>query len=432
MDAPNVSYEMDGAVSAPAGLLATAVGCGSNTAPAASPASPASPAAPAAPGASADVAPAGSTATEEEDESMADLKEHHRHHHHGGFAMFIAMSLDSLGTTPDQDAAIKKIQADMRAKMLPAHDAEKSLLSTLADGVAAGKIDQAKVAAAIAQVSSSAAGVHDAVADSLNQLHAALTPPERVALVDKVEAHIDVWRQANSEDEPAEKDAHGGHLGKLTKELGLSPDQVEKIRASFKSSGASAPAHFDATEAEAHLKAFGAAFESDTFDAKTLTTGGPANAHIATWGATRMVRLYAATSVLSCPNNARSSPTRCASTRTTSKRQRIREEHCHEPNPIDLVLQDVHRRPAPRARALVLACASREGSCAQYIAPRRRPRPTSQHGTTLSNYEGRAVYFYNNNWYYRDAHGWNYYHTEPAYLHDRRAHVTVNRYHYHR
>jgi Spy/CpxP family protein refolding chaperone len=298
-------------------LLVGALGCGSNAPPAASPSATPAPsaatsAAPgtttsATPAASSDVAAAGpAQADAEEDESMGDLKEHHRHHHHGGFAMFISMSLDSLGTTPEQEAAIAKIQTDMRAKMLPAHDAEKVVLSTLADGIVAGKIDHAKVDAAIAKLSAAAAGVHDAVADSLDQLHATLTPPQRTALVDKVEAHLEVWHKANAEDEPAERDAHGGQLGQLAKELSLSPEQVEKIRASFKTSVSSGTVHFDSNEAEAHLKAFGTAFEADAFEAKSLSTGGPANAHIATWGATRMARFYeAATPVLTAAQRAK-------------------------------------------------------------------------------------------------------------------------------
>jgi len=245
-------------------LVASAVGCGSST-PAAT--------APAGSAATSDVAPAGPVAVDDEDESTADLKEHHRHHHHGGFAMFIAMSLDSLGTTAEQAAAITKIQSDMHAKMQPAHDAEKNVLSVLADGVAAGNVDKAKVDA---------------------------------ALVDKVEAHFDVWHHANAEDETADRDAHGGHLGKLAKEVGLSPDQVERIRASYKSSIAGGGVHFDRKEGEAHLQAFGKAFASDTFDAKTLTTGTAANAHIATWGMTRTARFYeAATPVLTADQRTR-------------------------------------------------------------------------------------------------------------------------------
>ncbi len=200
-------------------VLAAALGCGSSTPQASAPAATAAtpdaapgPVSEAAPDASAateappEVAPAGTEAVEDEDdEPTADLREHHRHHHHGGFAMFIAMSLDALGTTPDQTAAIAKIQADMRAKMQPARDAEKGVLTVLADGVAAGKVDKKKVDAAIGKVTAAAAGLHAAVADSLNELHGVLTPSQRTALIEKVEAHFDVWAGANSEDESAGK-----------------------------------------------------------------------------------------------------------------------------------------------------------------------------------------------------------------------------------
>lgn len=262
----------------PAALL-LALNCGGSTPPAASPGA-------------GDVAASG-PAVDAEDESTAELAAHHRHHHHGGYAMFIAMSLDSLGTTPEQEAGIKKIQADLHAKMHPAHEAEKAVILALADGIAAGTIESAKLDGAIATLSTAAAGVHDAVADSLNELHALLTPEQRVALVDKVQAHFAVWHEANVTEETPEKDKRGGHLGKLSKELGLSTDQVEKIRTNFKTASGSAP-HFDKGEAEAHLKAFGAAFVSDKFDAKAVLTGGPASAHLATFGVSRMTRFYSA------------------------------------------------------------------------------------------------------------------------------------------
>src|SRR5580693_8355726 len=55
-----------------------------------------------------------------DDEGAADLSEHHRHHHHGGVTMFIAMSLDSLGISPEQQTVVEKVQADLFAKMAPA------------------------------------------------------------------------------------------------------------------------------------------------------------------------------------------------------------------------------------------------------------------------------------------------------------------------
>jgi hypothetical protein len=71
---------------------------------------------------------------------------------------------------------------------------------------------------------------------------------------------------------------------------------------------------------------------------------------------------------------------------------------------------------------------------AQYIAP--PPPPPAYIATTQPEYfEGRPVYLYNGQWYYRDEHGWNYYRNEPPYLRDRRAHWNEGyrgRYHYHR
>src|SRR5580658_6163621 len=168
-------------------LLATSsavVACAEEGASAPPPATP--------PTASAATAP---TASPEDDQSSADLGEHHRHHHHGGVTMFIAMSLDSLGVSKDQAAAIEKIQGDLFAKMEPAHVAEQNVLNVLADGIAAGTIDGAKVDAAIDGVKAASAGLHEATIDALNQLHAALTPEQRAALVDKVEAHWEVWKK---------------------------------------------------------------------------------------------------------------------------------------------------------------------------------------------------------------------------------------------
>jgi hypothetical protein len=64
------------------------------------------------------------------------------------------------------------------------------------------------------------------------------------------------------------------------------------------------------------------------------------------------------------------------------------------------------------------------------------PPPDAYIATTQPEYyEGRPVYFYNGNWYYRDERGaWSYYRNEPAYLRDRRAHWNEGnrRYHYRR
>jgi Spy/CpxP family protein refolding chaperone len=129
------------------------------------------------------------TSSQADDDAAADVTEHHRHHHHGGVTMFIAMSLDTLAASPEQRAAIERIQGDLFQEMEPARAAEAAVLQTLADGIAAGTIDATKVNAALAQLTAASSSLHDAAAEALNQLHAVLTPEERAALVDKVEAH---------------------------------------------------------------------------------------------------------------------------------------------------------------------------------------------------------------------------------------------------
>ena len=264
-------------------------------------------------GGGAATAPPPTTATSaqpEDDEPAADLTEHHRHHHHGGVTMFIAMSLDTLGATPEQTAVIEKIQADLFAKMEPAHAAETVRVTTLADGIAAGAIDQAKVDAALAQVAASSGAVHEASADALNQLHNALTPEQRSTLVDKVEAHWAVWKRVNAEQETAGQDSNHdgqispsemGHLEKLGKELSLTADQTDKAKAAFSTRMQTGGVKFDPAQVEAHIQEFGTAFKADKFDAKSLQHASGANSHVAGWGARRMAHFFAAVTPVLTP-----------------------------------------------------------------------------------------------------------------------------------
>jgi Spy/CpxP family protein refolding chaperone len=223
-------------------------------------------------------APAAGVSAEEED-AATGLLEHHRRHHHGGVTLLIAMSLDTLGVSPEQRTAVEKIRRELHARMEPARAAEQSLLGTLADGLAGGTIDSAKVDAAVSQLSSAAATVNEATTEALNQLHAVLTPPQRVALVDKLEAHWSVWQKANTEE--------SDRLAQLTVDLGLAPGQLDGIRATLAERTKVAP-RFDAQEVAAYVHAFGDAFKAPTFDAKTLPTGGPATAHMIAWGGAYM------------------------------------------------------------------------------------------------------------------------------------------------
>jgi Spy/CpxP family protein refolding chaperone len=265
-----------------------------SAAPSAAPSGAASapPPAASAPAESAASTPAGPAP--EDEEVSADLGEYHRHHHHGGVTIFIAMSLDSLGVAPEQAAKIEKIQGDLFAQVEPAHVAEQKVLNILADGIASGKIDEAKLKGAIEGLKAASAGGHAATVKSLNELHALLTPEQRAALVDKVDAHWDAWKNSNNQEEAAGDEAHPGHLDRVAKDLELTPDQVTKIRATFAERLNKHPLKFDASQVDAHIQEFATAFNSDKFDAKALKHATFAHQHLAVWGAWRMAHFYEA------------------------------------------------------------------------------------------------------------------------------------------
>jgi uncharacterized membrane protein len=239
-------------------------------------------------------------AQEPADDVAMALMEHHRYHHHGGVTLFIAMSLDTIAVAPEKSATIAPIRAELVASMNPGRVAEQALLTTLADGLAAGTIDTAKVDAGVADVTTAARSVHDRTEDALNQLHAALSPAERAALADKVVAHWAVWKRVNG-DETGAAPREGGHLATLASELDLTADQVNQIEAAMARDTKAVPP-LDPKEIDAELRAFGEAFRRDTFDAKALIAADEANAHMVGWAAAHLAHFVEAVGPVLAPD----------------------------------------------------------------------------------------------------------------------------------
>jgi Spy/CpxP family protein refolding chaperone len=245
-------------------------------------------------------APTGSAQVVGADDAVNEALRNYHRHHHGGLTSFISMAIDTLGLDEAKKASITKIQSDLRAKMAPTHDAEHDLLSALADGVAAGKIDTAKVDAAVEKVATASAGIHAATADALTQLHDALAPVERAALIDKVKAHWEVWQKVNVEQKAGSKEK-GGHLAKLTETLSLTPDQVDKITTALGPDAPITPKN-DPKTADAHIQAFSTAFLADKFDPKSLAPPATAAAgHVARQGGARLAHFYEAVTPVLTP-----------------------------------------------------------------------------------------------------------------------------------
>jgi Spy/CpxP family protein refolding chaperone len=230
----------------------------------------------------------------DEDEFAAGLMVQHRYHQ-GGVTRFIALSLDTLGVSPEQRAAVERIRAALGARLEPERLAEQIFLAKLADGLAAGTLDVSKVDAALTQVRLAAATARDAPGDALNELHAVLTPVQRQALVDKVEAHWRLWRQASLDtSDPASPS--GGYLSILASELGLTADQVDKLRAGMGERMNGVP-RLDTQAAETQLQAFGEAFAGESFDAKSFTAAMNLDGSINGWSAAHMAH-FVETAVL--------------------------------------------------------------------------------------------------------------------------------------
>jgi hypothetical protein len=173
--------------------------------------------------------------------------------------------------------------------MEPVEDTKEAVLNALADGGAAGAVDAPKVDAAIAKLESTGASLHECVAGPLNQLHATLAPLERRELADKVIAHWTVWKRVNHEAEAGGRE-EGGRLAVLAKDLGLKPEQLEKLSPALHTAISGHAAKLEPAPIHDAVNAFAKAFVADAFDAKAVAS--KTTATLASHSAKRMELFY--------------------------------------------------------------------------------------------------------------------------------------------
>ncbi len=176
----------------------------------------------------------------------------------------------------------QKTKLDEIAKGLKGDDATprdelKKLHDELVAGVKAGKIDQAKVDAAQAEVDKAIKARREKDAEALNALHATLDAAQRKAVVahvreraSKQAAKAEKWKDKAPKQPGVDgKAGPGGFMLKhLTADLGLDDAQQKKVEALLPK-----PADKPPFDPEAMKKRFDdmlTAFEGDAFDAKKL------------------------------------------------------------------------------------------------------------------------------------------------------------------
>ncbi len=184
-------------------------------------------------------------------------------------------SLEDLNLRPDQRSAIEAIRTDLENETRGVHAARQDLAATLADQVAAGRIDDAVIAQKQAAAVQAVRDAKPAMQDALDRLHHALDAAQRRALVDKLRAKGEVLRDR--------MDERGGARGVLRSRIMRLADQLEltagqrmtirdRLREEFQRDRRA----FDESrraQAHARMREIGQAFLSDSFDARALDVG---------------------------------------------------------------------------------------------------------------------------------------------------------------
>jgi Spy/CpxP family protein refolding chaperone len=187
-------------------------------------------------------------------------------HHHGHRAGLVgeALKVDSL--TPEQRAGVQELAVERRSARTPVRQADARVLSQLAQEVEQASIDAQALAPSLSAESTAAVAESAAEKDTLNRLHALLTPAQRNQLVDRVE----------NEFAKAHQGPRAGHRGGegWGHKLGLTPEQKSQIAANLRAerNGGAPDGQDSAPRADQRGKIRDAleAFRGDSFDPGAL------------------------------------------------------------------------------------------------------------------------------------------------------------------
>ncbi len=194
-----------------------------------------------------------------------------------------AFQLADLSTA--QSTKLQELETKLVTAGAPRRVAQRELAELFAVGLEKGALDETAANAKIEQIGTLAVAEKDASADTLNALHALLTPAQRASALELTKA---AWKGKGEKGEKSENgekgekgekgfkhDGKGGgfgmHLKQLAEELQLTDAQKDAFKAEMESMP-----HPDKKEwggMKEKMKAIGEAFVSDTFDAKALGVG---------------------------------------------------------------------------------------------------------------------------------------------------------------
>lgn len=151
-----------------------------------------------------------------------------------GPVKLVGEALGEVPLRPEQRTEIEKLAADAEARHQAGGTAHKDLMEAVALQIEAGKIDRAalqpKIDAAAAQWDKS----RDADRAALERLHAILTPDQRAAFVDALEAKFQAKRAEHGDHADHARGHKGGPMKEWATALKLTDDQQTQIKDAMK------------------------------------------------------------------------------------------------------------------------------------------------------------------------------------------------------
>jgi Spy/CpxP family protein refolding chaperone len=162
--------------------------------------------------------------------------------HHPAVGMLLAEA-GQVGLRPEQQTAVDAIKADLDKQADSTKEQRTQLTNDIADGVAAGKLDKAKIDADVKKLEKAGDATSKSVQDSINKLHQTLDAAQRKKLVELMQAKAEEMR-AHGPGEPG-KGPHGpgGEPGKGPHhEHAMGPNKAPAAAPAAAAPAAAAPA----------------------------------------------------------------------------------------------------------------------------------------------------------------------------------------------
>jgi Spy/CpxP family protein refolding chaperone len=142
-----------------------------------------------------------------------------------GPVRLLGEALGDVPLTPDQRAQIERLASDAEARHAAARAAGKDLVDALATQVQTGAIDRAALQPKVAGLASAMQAARPADRAALEQLHAILSPDQRVAFADAVEARL------HGPHGGPDREKGANPMRQWAADLNLSDEQRSRIRA---------------------------------------------------------------------------------------------------------------------------------------------------------------------------------------------------------